>query len=94
MHFICNWEDLGCVSYFKEQEVQVKVLKSCKSVQESSEEVLYFKARKIARQIAQQMYLLRFKMWNLIDKVDSCIYWELRKLVFQIWFHAYLYVCV
>ena len=49
MHFICNWEDLGCVSYFKEQEVQVKVLKPCKFVQESSEEVLYFKARQITR---------------------------------------------
>ena len=36
------------------------VLKSCKSVQESSEEVLYFKARQIPR----QMYLSRFKLWS------------------------------
>ena len=36
--------------------VQVQVLKSCKSVQESSEEVLYFKTR--------QMYLSRLKMWS------------------------------
>ena len=36
----------------------VQVLKSCKSVQESSEEVLCFKTRQISRQI----YLLRFKM--------------------------------
>ena len=45
MHFTCNWVDLRCVSYYKEQDVQVKVLKPCKSVQELSEEALYFKAR-------------------------------------------------
>ena len=32
--------------------VQVQVLKSCKFVQESSEEVLHFKAGQLARQIA------------------------------------------
>ena len=36
--------------------VQVQVLKPCKFVQESSEEVLIIKTRQIAR----QMYLLRF----------------------------------
>ena len=81
MHFTYNLVDLRCVSYFKEQEVQVQVLKPCKSVQESSEEVLYFKTR--------QMYLLRFKMWSSIDKLDNCIYQDLWKLVFQIWFHVY-----
>ena len=35
--------------------VQVQVLKPCKSVQKSSKEVLDFKARKLARQIAQQI---------------------------------------
>ena len=58
----------------QETRVQVQVLKPCKSVQESSEEVLLFKAR--------QMYLSRFKMWSLIDKLDSYIYEELRKSVF------------
>ena len=38
-------------------KVQVQVLKPCKSVQESSEEMLFFKTRQIAR----QMYLSRFK---------------------------------
>ena len=38
--------------------VQVQVLEPCKSVQESSEEVLSIKARQIARQI----YLLRFNI--------------------------------
>ena len=39
--------------------VQVQVLKPCKSVQESSEEVLFTKA--------WQMYLLRFNIWSSID---------------------------
>ena len=38
--------------------VQVQVLKLCKSVQELSEEVMFFKARHITR----QMYLSRFKV--------------------------------
>jgi len=65
--------------------VQVQVLKPCKFVQESTKEVLYFKVWQISR----QMYLSRFKMWNSTDKLDSCIYQELRKSIFQIWFHAY-----
>ena len=36
----------------QEIRVQVQVLKPCKSVQETSEEVLDFKTRKLARQIA------------------------------------------
>ena len=40
--------------------VQVQVLNPCKSVQESSEEVLFFKAQQIAR----QMFLLRFEIWS------------------------------
>ena len=71
-------------------KVQVQVLKPCKFVQESSEEVMFFKVRQIAR----QMYLSGFKMWSSTDKLDSYIYRELRKLVFQIWFHVYPCVCV
>ena len=40
--------------------VQVQVLKPCKSIQESSEEMLFF----TARQISWQIYLSRFKMWS------------------------------
>ena len=36
----------------QEIRVQIQVLKPCKSVQETSEEVLDFKTRKLARQIA------------------------------------------
>ena len=36
----------------QEIRFQVQVLKPCKSVQESSEEVLDFKSRQLARQIA------------------------------------------
>ena len=37
---------------FQETRVQVQMLKSCKSVQETSEEVLVFKVRQLARQLA------------------------------------------
>ena len=37
---------------FQGTRVQVQVLKPCKSVQETSEEVLDFKTRHLARQIA------------------------------------------
>ena len=40
--------------------IQVQILKPYKSVQESSEEVLFIKTWQIAR----QMYLSRFKMWS------------------------------
>ena len=40
---------------FEGTRVQVKVLKSCKSVQESSEEVLYFKTQQIESIEAQQI---------------------------------------
>ena len=43
--------------------VQVQVLKPCKSVQESSEEVMFVKAQ----QISWQLYLLRFNIRNLTD---------------------------
>ena len=36
----------------QETRVQIQVLKPCKSVQETSEEVLDFKARQLSRQIA------------------------------------------
>ena len=36
----------------QETSVQIQVLKPCKSVQETSEEVLDFKARQLSRQIA------------------------------------------
>ena len=43
--------------------VQIQVLKPCKFVQESSEEVLYIKSRQIAR----QMSLSKFNIWNSTD---------------------------
>ena len=42
----------------QETRVQVQVLNQCKSVQESSEEVLLIKVQ----QISQQMYLSRFNI--------------------------------
>ena len=36
----------------QETRVQIQVLKPCKSVQETSEEVLDFKARQLSQQIA------------------------------------------
>ena len=39
------------------------ILKPCKSVQESSEEVMFIKTW----QISQQMYLSRFNIWSSID---------------------------
>ena len=44
---------------FQETRVQVQILKPCKSVQESSEEVLFIKAR--------HMCLSRFNIWNLTN---------------------------
>ena len=37
---------------FQETRFQVQVLKPCKSVQESSEEVLFIKAQQLAQQLA------------------------------------------
>ena len=67
------------------------VLKPCKSVQESSEEVLFIKARQIAR----QMYLSRFNMWFSTALDKSCIYWELQNSDFHICFShiSKLYLC-
>ena len=57
-------------------------LKPCKFVQETSEEVLFI----TARQIARQMYLLRFNIQfsTILDR--SYIYRELRNSDFQIYF--------
>ena len=43
--------------------VQVQVLKPCKSIQESSKEVLFIKSQQIAR----QMYLSKFNIRNSTD---------------------------
>ena len=74
----------------QETRVQVQVLKSCKSVQESSEEVLFIKAQQISRQI----YLSRFNIWSLIDSstVESIENYEIQ--IFRSVFHAYpSYLC-
>ena len=66
--------------------VQVQVLKPCKSIQESSEEVLFIKAWQIARQI----YLSRFNIWSSI--VVSIENYEIQ--IFRSVFHAYpSYLC-
>ena len=39
-------------------------------------------------------FISRFKMWSLTDKLDSNIYQELRKSIFQIWYHTHPCVCV
>ena len=49
----------------QETKVKVQVLEPCKYIQESSKEVLYFKA--------WQIYLSRFKIWSSTDKLNSCI---------------------
>ena len=61
--------------------VQVQVLKPCKSVQESSEEVLFFKAR--------QMYLSRFKMWNSTDSLTAVSIENFEIQISISIFHAY-----
>ena len=65
--------------------VQVQVLKPCKSIQESSEEVLFIKTRQKAR----QMYLLRF---NIQSSTDSSTTVSIKNYEIQISrsiFHAY-----
>ena len=44
MHFTCNWVDLGWVSALR-NKCSSLILKSCKSDQETREEVLFIKAR-------------------------------------------------
>ena len=61
--------------------VQVQVLKPCKSVQESSEEVLFIKA--------WQMYLSRFKMWSSIDSLIAVSIENYENHFFRTIFHAY-----
>ena len=66
--------------------VQVQVLKPCKSIQESSEEMLFFTARQISRQI----YLSRFKMWS--STVISIENYENQFFKFDFMhIHVYLY---
>ena len=61
-------------------------MKPCKYVQEWSEEVLSFKAR----QIAQQMYLSRFKWWSLTDNLSTTISNKnYKNHTFRSVFHAY-----
>ena len=49
MHFTCNWVDLGWVSTLR-NKCSSLILKSCKSDQETREEVLFIKARQMSRQ--------------------------------------------
>ena len=65
--------------------VQVQVLKSCKSIQESSEEVLFIKTQQITR----HMYLLGFNIWNSTDSLTnvSIKNYEIQISIFV--FHAY-----
>ena len=67
MHFTCNLVDLGWFSTLRNKSLSL-VLKSCKSVQETNEEVLFIKTRQLARQInlsrfnknsRQKLYQLR-----------------------------------
>ena len=74
----------------QETRVQVQVLNPCKSVQESSEEVLFVKARQITR----QMYLSRFNMWSSTNSstVVSIENYEIQ--ISRSVFHAYpSYLC-
>ena len=70
--------------------VQVQVLKSCKSVKKSSEEVLFIKTW----QIAWQLHLSRFNIWISTNSstVVSIENYEIQ--IFRSVFHAYpSYLC-
>ena len=70
--------------------VQVQVLKSCKSVKKSSEEVLFIKTW----QIAWQLHLSRFNIWISTNSstVVSIENYEIQ--IFRFVFHAYpRYLC-
>ena len=70
--------------------VQVQVLKPCKSVQESSEEVLFIKAW----QIACQMYLLRFNIWSSTDSSTTVSIENYEIQISRFVFHVYpSYLC-
>ena len=51
-HTLLVIEYIQDVLMLQETRFQVQVLKPCKSVQETSEEVLVFKVRQLARQLA------------------------------------------
>ena len=85
MQFTCNFGWSRMCLILQGTRVQVQVLKPCNSVQESSEEVLFIKARQIAR----QMYLSRF---NIRSSIDSSIVISIENYEIQIskfFFHAY-----
>ena len=65
--------------------VQVQVLKSCKSIQKSSAEVMFIKAR----QIAWQMYLSRFKIWSSTDISIAVSIENYEIQIFRFVFHTY-----
>ena len=66
-------------------QVQVQVLKSFKSVQESSEKMMFIKSWQISR----QMYLSRFNMWNSTD-ISTAVYIENYEIqTSKSVFHAY-----
>ena len=61
--------------------IQVQVLKPCKSVQKSSEEVLFIKA--------WQMYLSIFKMWSSIDSLTAVSIENYENQIFRSVIHVY-----
>ena len=66
-------------------KVQVQVLKPCISVQESSEEVLFINSR----QIAWQMYLSRFNIWNSTNSSTVVSIENYKIHISKLVFHAY-----
>ena len=70
--------------------VQVQVLKPCKSIQESSEEVLFIKAWQISR----QLHLLRSNIWNSTDSSIAASIENYKIQISKSIFHAYpSYLC-
>ena len=74
----------------QETRVQVQVLNPCKSVQESSEEVLFIKVRQISR----EMYLSRFNMWSSTNNSTAVSIENYEIQISRSVFHAYpSYLC-
>ena len=70
----------------QEIRVQVQVLKLCKSIQESSEEVLFIKSR--------QMYLSRFNIWSSTNYPIAASNKNYEIQISRYVFHAYpSYLC-
>ena len=70
--------------------VQVQVLKPCKSIQESSEEVLFIKTRQKAR----QMYLLRFNIQSSTNSLTVVSIENYKIQISRSVFHTYpRYLC-